>query len=120
MRQTAQKTQTINFAKYEHMSERQLLTSLLNAEQREVKLKQELQKKLKTNSELIKFLKTKLKKRIDSPRPRYDFVPYEQTESYKFFKEYEATLTEAERAELLAQVEADVNRSYDDDDEFED
>ena len=47
----------INYEKYSNMTERQLLTSLLNAEKKEIKMKADLQKKIKANSDLISFLK---------------------------------------------------------------
>lgn len=98
----------INYEKYSNMNERQLLNSLLNAEKKETKIKTDLQE----NSNLISFLKAKLKEKID--RPRYDFIPYEQSQSYKLAREYESTLSETKKAELMAELEADINKDYGD------
>lgn len=98
----------INYEKYSNMNERQLLNSLLNAEKKETKIKADLQE----NSNLISFLKAKLKEKID--RPRYDFIPYEQSQSYKLAREYESTLSETKKAELMAELEADINKDYGD------
>ena len=43
--------QTIDYAKYSNMNERQLLNSLLNAEKKEAKLKADLQEKIKATIE---------------------------------------------------------------------
>ena len=98
----------INYEKYSNMNERQLLNSLLNAEKKETKIKTDLQE----NSNLISFLKAKLKEKID--RPRYDFIPYEQSQSYKLAREYESTLSGTKKAELMTELEADINKDYGD------
>ncbi len=102
----------INYEKYSNMTERQLLTSLLNAEKKEIKMKADLQKKIKANSDLISFLKAKLKERID--KPKYNFIEYEKSQSHKLAKEYINTLSEQEKQELYAEVNAEVNASYND------
>lgn len=104
------KMQTINYAKYSNMSERQLLNSLLNAEKKEAKLKADLQEKIKNTNELINFLRTKLKEKID--KPRYDFIALEQTQGFKNYTKRLAQMSEIERDELKAEVEADINRDY--------
>lgn len=98
----------INYEKYSNMNERQLLNSLLNAEKKETKIKTDLQE----NSNLISFLKAKLKEKID--RPKHNFIPYEQSQSYKLAREYESTLSETKKAELMAELEADINKDYGD------
>lgn len=102
--------QTIDYAKYSNMSERQLLNSLLNAEKREQKLKADLQEKIKATSDLISFLKTKLKEQID--KPRYSFVDYEKSESHKLANAYMATLSDQEKNELRKEVLAEVEADY--------
>lgn len=102
--------QTIDYAKYSNMSERQLLNSLLNAEKREQKLKADLQEKIKATSDLISFLKTKLKEQID--KPRYSFVDYEKSESHKLANVYMATLSDQEKNELRKEVLAEVEADY--------
>lgn len=54
----------IAYEKYSNMNRRQLLNSLLSAEKKEQKIKASLNE----NSELIKFLKSKLKESLDSPK----------------------------------------------------
>lgn len=98
----------INYEKYSNMNERQLLNSLLNAEKKETKIKTDLQE----NNNLILFLKAKLKEKID--RPKHNFIPYEQSQSYKLAREYESTLSETKKAELMAELEADINKDYGD------
>ena len=102
--------QTIDYAKYSNMSERQLLNSLLNAEKREQKLKADLQEKIKATSDLISFLKTKLKEQID--KPRYSFVDYEKSESHKLANAYMETLSDQEKNELRKEVLAEVEADY--------
>ena len=55
---------TINYEKYSNMNRRQLLNSLLNAEKKEQKIKDDLN----AQTELIKFLKSKIKESIDKPK----------------------------------------------------
>lgn len=54
----------INYEKYSNMNRRQLLNSLLSAEKKEQKMKADLE----AHNELIKFLKSKLKESLDSPK----------------------------------------------------
>ena len=54
----------INYEKYSNMNRRQLINSLISAEKKEQKIKASLSE----NSELIKFLKSKLKESLDSPK----------------------------------------------------
>ncbi len=105
--------QTIDYAKYSNMSERQLLTSLLNAEKKEAKLKANLQEKIKATSELISFLKTKLKDSID--KPKSNFIDYQKSQSHKLAQEYQAKLTGQQRADLFAELKAEVEASYSND-----
>ena len=62
-------TITINmYEKYEHMDKRQIVNALINAEKKETKIRDELN----THIELVKFLKSKLKRVIDAPKePEY-------------------------------------------------
>ena len=56
------------YEKYEHMDKRQIVNALINAEKKEIKLRDELNAHIK----LLKFLKSKLKKSIDAPKePEY-------------------------------------------------
>lgn len=52
----------INYEKYSNMTKRQLLSSLSKAQKKEQKIKADMQRKLNDTKELIKFLKTKMKK----------------------------------------------------------
>ena len=51
------------YEKYENMDKRQIVNALINAEKKEIKMRDELN----THIELVKFLKSKLKKVIDTP-----------------------------------------------------
>ena len=100
----------INYEKYSNMTERQLLTSLLNAEKKEIKMKADLQKKIKANSDLISFLKAKLKEKID--RPKYNFVPYKESEAYKIGREREKARTPEQQAQLDREIDELINKNY--------
>ena len=90
------------------MNERQLLNSLLNAEKKETKIKTILQE----NSDLISFLKAKLKEKID--RPKYNFVPYKESEAYKIGREREKARTPQEQVKLNQEVDELINKDYGD------
>ena len=98
--------QAINYEKYSNMNERQLLNSLLNAEKKETKIKTILQE----NSDLISFLKAKLKEKID--RPKYNFVPYKESEAYKIGREREKARTPEQQAQLDREIDELINKDY--------
>ena len=98
--------QEINYDKYLNMNERQLLNSLLNAEKKETKIKTILQE----NSDLISFLKAKLKEKID--RPKYNFVPYKESEAYKIGREKEKARTPEQQAQLDREIDELINKNY--------
>ena len=98
--------QAINYDKYLNMNERQLLNSLLNAEKKETKIKTILQE----NSDLISFLKAKLKEKID--RPKYNFVPYKESEAYKIGREREKARTPEQQAQLDREIDELINKNY--------
>ena len=98
--------QAINYEKYLNMNERQLLNSLLNAEKKETKIKTILQE----NSDLISFLKAKLKEKID--RPKYNFVPYKESEAYKIGREREKARTPEQQAQLDREIDELINKDY--------
>ncbi len=100
--------QAINYEKYSNMNERQLLNSLLNAEKKETKIKTILQE----NSDLISFLKAKLKEKID--RPKYNFVPYKESEAYKIGREREKARTPEQQAQLDREIDELINKDYGD------
>ena len=98
--------QAINYDKYLNMNERQLLNSLLNAEKKETKIKTILQE----NSDLISFLKAKLKEKID--QPKYNFVPYKESEAYKIGREREKARTPEQQAQLDREIDELINKDY--------
>lgn len=102
----------INYEKYSNMTERQLLTSLLNAEKKEIKMKADLQKKIKANSDLISFLKAKLKERID--KPKIKFISLKNSGHIEKANKYLNSLTSAEQAKLRQEVDDEINRDYGD------
>ena len=71
----------IAYDKYTNMSRRQLLNSLLSAEKKEQKIKASLSE----NSELIKFLKSKIKESLDSPK----YYTLETSPALKKIKQWE-------------------------------
>ncbi|TLD82946.1 hypothetical protein LS70_006565 [Helicobacter sp. MIT 11-5569] len=102
----------IDYEKYANMSEKQLLNSLLLAKKSEAKLKADFEIKLKNKNALIRFLKAKLKEKLDLPK--YDFIPLEQSQSYKSYKKGFEKMSASEKAELKAEVESEINRDYSD------
>lgn len=100
----------IDYEKYSNMSQRQLLNSLINAEKKEQKLRAEAEKNLNEIKALIKFLKAKMKESLDKPKD--DFIPFVESESYKIAKEYEATLSNEQKKAAAERVENLVNRNY--------
>ena len=46
---------------------------------------------------------------------KHKFITWEESKSFKIFKEEFAKMSESERAQLIAEVEAQMNRDYDDD-----
>lgn len=100
--------QAINYDKYLNMNERQLLNSLLNAEKKETKIKTILQE----NSDLISFLKAKLKERID--KPKLEFISLKNSGHIEKANKYLNSLTSAEQAKLRQEVDDEINRDYGD------
>ena len=100
----------IDYKKYSNMNERQLLNSLLNARKKEQKIKAEAEKKINETKELIQFLKAKVKESLD--KPKQNFEPLKQTESYKQFQKMKAQMTEQEKQELEAELQKEMNRDY--------
>lgn len=47
-------------------------------------------------------------------KPKDNFIPYTEGESYKIAKEYEATLSDEQKKEAIERVEKLTNRNYDD------
>lgn len=99
----------INYAKYENMNRKQLSKHLKKAKKKYKKLN----KKLKKSNELIEFLMIKIIKARSNKK--HKFITWEESKSFKIFKEEFAKMSESERAQLIAEVEAQINRDYDDD-----
>lgn len=99
----------INYAKYENMNRKQLSKHLKKAKKRHKKLN----KKLKKSNELIEFLMIKIIKARSNKK--HKFITWEESKSFKIFKEEFAKMSESERAQLIAEVEAQINRDYDND-----
>lgn len=103
----------INYAKYENMNRKQLSKHLKKAKKKYKKLNKKFNKKLKKSNELIEFLMIKIIKARSNKK--HKFITWEESKSFKIFKEEFAKMSESERAQLIAEVEAQVNRDYDDD-----
>lgn len=99
----------INYAKYENMNKKQLSKHLKKAKKKHKKLN----KKLKKNNELIEFLMIKIIKARSNKK--HKFITLEESKSFKIFREEFAKMSESERAQLIAEVEAQINRDYGDD-----
>lgn len=102
----------INYEKYSNMTERQLLNSLLNAEKKEAKIKAELQEKIKANSDLISFLKAKLKERIDAPK--YEFLSLKNSGHIEKANNFFNSLTSIEQEKIIQKVDELTNKDYND------
>ncbi|MBR2163377.1 MAG: hypothetical protein IJ953_00600 [Campylobacter sp.] len=103
----------INYAKYENMNRKQLSKHLKKAKKKYKKLNKKFNKKLKKSNELIEFLMIKIIKARSNKK--HKFITWEESKSFKIFKEEFAKMSESERAQLIAEVEAQTNRDYDDD-----
>lgn len=90
------------------MNTRQLANSLMNVEAREQKFREEAQKKLREMQELTYFLKTKIKESLDKPK----FVNYKDSGLHELALELESKLTPSEIAEIDKELQADINRTY--------
>ncbi len=95
-----------NYDKYANMSRRQLLNSLLNAEKKEQKIKADLN----ANKELIKFLKSKMKESLDSPK--YEFATREQSGLDKIANELKSQMSKQEQERLKIEIEQEISRDY--------
>lgn len=100
----------IDYAKYENMNRRQLLNSLLSAEKKEQKIKAEAERKLSETNELIKFLKTKIKKSLDSPKN--DFLTREQAGLDKIANEVKNQISTQEQEQLKMEIQQEMNKDY--------
>lgn len=95
---------TIDYDKYSNMNKKQLLNALINAEKKKQKIKQDLNEKMKHTTELIKFLKTKLKKSLNEPKS-YTLA---QAPSIKKINAYFEKLPQAEQDKIIAEVRAEM------------
>ena len=94
----------IDYDKYSNMNKKQLLNALINAENKKQKIKQDLNEKIKHTTELIKFLKTKLKKSLNEPKS-YTLA---QAPSIKKINAYFEKLPQAEQDKIIAEVRAEM------------
>ena len=79
-------------------------------EKKNKKIKAEADKKINETKKLIQFLKAKVKESLD--KPKQNFEPLKQTESYKQFQKMKAQMTEQEKQELEAELQKEMNRDY--------
>lgn len=93
---------TIAYEKYETMNRRQLLNSLRSAEKKLDTLQKKFKIEQESQKHLIAFIKAKLKASLDT---KYNFEPYEQTNSYRRIK----AMSESEKAQIRAELEAEAN-----------
>ena len=97
---------TINYEKYSNMDRRQLLNSLLNAEKKEQKIRDKFKDDLNAQTELIKFLKSKIKESIDKPK----YYTLETSPAMKKFRKWRDE--NPEQAEQIAQELEEEMKSY--------
>ncbi len=93
----------IDYDKYSNMNKKQLLNALINAEKKKQKIKQDLNEKIKHTTELIKFLKTKLKKSLNEPK----FYSVENSPSLNKIKAYMKQMPQDEVEKIRAEVNAE-------------
>lgn len=94
---------TIDYDKYSNMNKKQLLNALINAEKKKQKIKQDLNEKMKHTTELIKFLKTKLKKSLNKPK----FYSVENSPSLNKIMAYMEQMPQDEVEKIRAEVNAE-------------
>ena len=97
----------IDYKKYSNMTKRQLLNSLINAEKKEQKLKEEAEKKINETKELIQFLKAKMIKSLDD-KPKYQFFTREQTNLDEISKKVTEQISIEEQKQLEAELQKDI------------
>ena len=93
----------IAYEKYTNMNRRQLLNSLLSAEKKEQKIKASLSE----NSELIKFLKSKLKESLDYPK----YYTLETSPAMKKMKQWEKDNPQ-EAQQIRQELEEEMKGCY--------
>ncbi len=92
---------TIDYEKYAHMTQQQLLNSLSNAQKKEQKIKSEMAQKLNSTQELIQFLKAKIKEGWDKP-PYYTVETSPAMQSIQ--KDFEA-LPQSQQSQMKKELE---------------
>ncbi|TLD91040.1 hypothetical protein LS74_010620 [Helicobacter magdeburgensis] len=100
----------INYEKYSNMNRRQLINSLISAEKKEQKIKAEAERKLSETNELIKFLKSKIKESLDSPK--YEFVTREQSGLNKIANEVKNQISTQEKEQLKIEIQQEMSKDY--------
>lgn len=99
----------INYDKYSKMTTKQLLNSLDSAKNKRIRF----QTQVNDANELIDFLTEKIKDNLNMSK-KSDFVPLEKTNLIKKAQKYLGTLTNEEKEQFYQELEADINRDYDD------
>lgn len=99
----------INYDKYSKMTTKQLLNSLDSAKNKRIRF----QTQVNDANELIDFLTEKIKDNLNMSK-KSDFVPLEKTNLIKKAQKYLDTLTNEEKEQFYQELEADINRDYDD------
>ena len=99
----------IDYDKYSKMTTKQLLNSLDSAKNKRIRF----QTQVNDANELIDFLTEKIKDSLNMSK-KSDFVPLEQTNLIKKAQKYLDTLTSEEKEQFYQELEADINRDYDD------
>ncbi len=93
----------IDYDKYADMNKRQLMNALLSAEKKEQKIKADLS----SQCELIKFLKSKIKESLDSPK----YYTLETSPALKKIKQWEKQNPQ-EAEQVRQELEAEMKDYY--------
>ena len=100
--------QTIDYKKYENMSQRQMFNSLASAQKRVEKLTQNFCAKIDQENQLIDFLKSKMSETLQ----KMDTVTFDSVKAeYESFKK---TLSPEKIAQIRAIKTAEMNAQYHD------
>lgn len=99
----------IDYDKYSNMTTSQLLNSLESAKKKRVKF----QTQANNANALIDFLTDKIRDSLK--KPKYDFVPYENSGLPELAKKVKKQFTPKELVRLREELKSEISRDYGDD-----
>ena len=98
---------TINYEKYENMDRRTIFNQLLKAEEKLTKLEKDFKTKITIQKELVKFLRSKTKSKIDEPK----FYSLSEAPSIKKLDAEFEKLPKHEQEALIAEVKKEMGEN---------